>query len=227
MFKRRDRRPVWMIAAHMAWPRSGWQRALLYLRYRMRRIPDSPHRIARGVFSGVFVTFTPFFGLHFLMAAGLAMAIRGNVLAALLATFFGNPVTFVPIGTISMNVGGFILGQPESAALESGRSIVGKFFDAWADLWHNMMAPFTSDQADWSRFMLFVNDAMIPYTVGGLIPGLICGLAAYHISLPLVVKYQNRRRKGLVASKLKQLAKRVPRKGGRSRKRKAREARDG
>ena len=226
MFKRRDRRPMWMIAAHMAWPRSGWRRAALYLRYRMRRIPDSPHRIARGVFSGVFVTFTPFFGLHFLMAAGLAMAIRGNVLAALLATFFGNPVTFVPIGTISMNVGSFILGQSDPAPFGGGRSIVGKFFDAWADLWHNMMAPFTGGEADWSRFLLFVNDAMIPYTVGGLLPGLICGLAAYHLSLPLVVKYQNRRRKGLVASKLKLLARRVPRKDGLPRKRRAGEARD-
>ena len=226
MFKRRDRRPVWMIAAHMAWPRSGWRRSALYLRYRMRRIPDSPHRIARGVFSGVFVTFTPFFGLHFFMAALLAMAIRGNVLASLLATFFGNPVTFVPIGTISMNVGGFILGQPESAAFEGGRSIVGKFFDAWADLWHNIIAPFTGNEADWSRFLLFVNDAMIPYTVGGLVPGLICGLAAYHICLPLVVKYQNRRRKGLLAAKLRQLAKRVPGKAGKPGKRKAKEARD-
>ena len=226
MFKRRDRRPMWKIAAHLAWPKSGWRRALHYLRHRMRRIPDSPHRIARGVFSGVFVTFTPFFGLHFLMAALLAMAIRGNVLAALLATFFGNPVTFVPIGTISMNVGGFILGQPESAALGGDRSIVGKFFDAWADLWHNIMAPFTGAEADWSRFMLFVSDAMIPYTVGGLIPGLICGLAAYYICLPLVVTYQNRRRKGLVANKLKQLARRVPGKAARAGKRRAREARD-
>jgi uncharacterized protein (DUF2062 family) len=51
----------------------------------MKRLPDSPERIARGVWAGVFVTFTPLFGMHFIVAALLAKLMKGNILAALMA----------------------------------------------------------------------------------------------------------------------------------------------
>ena len=79
--------------------------------------PIRPHRIARGIFAGVFTTFTPFFGLHFVVAAILARLMRGNILAALLATFFGNPLTYVPIGVVSLKTGHFLLGLAAAALM--------------------------------------------------------------------------------------------------------------
>ena len=58
--------------AEFVWPRGGWARAFHYVKHRMRRLPDSPERIARGVWAGVFVTFTPLFGMHFVFAVLLA-----------------------------------------------------------------------------------------------------------------------------------------------------------
>ncbi|WP_330448804.1 DUF2062 domain-containing protein [Paracoccus marcusii] len=49
------------------------------------------------------VNFTPLFGFHFLSAAAVAWIIRGNVLAALLATFVGNPVTLPFIALMSVS----------------------------------------------------------------------------------------------------------------------------
>ncbi|MCX8509052.1 MAG: DUF2062 domain-containing protein, partial [Rhodobacteraceae bacterium] len=93
VFRRRDRRPVLRALTELIFPRGGWKRATQYVIHRLRRLPDPPHRIARGIFAGVFISFTPFFGFHFFGAIAIAMVLRGNVLAALLATFFGNPVT--------------------------------------------------------------------------------------------------------------------------------------
>ncbi len=60
MFRRRDRRPIWQAVVQFMWPRGGWARAFHYVKHRVRRLPDSPERIARGIWAGVFTTFTPF-----------------------------------------------------------------------------------------------------------------------------------------------------------------------
>ena len=51
---------------------------------------------SRAAFAaGVFACFTPFFGFHFFVAAGLLpYVMQGNILAALMSTFFGNPITY-------------------------------------------------------------------------------------------------------------------------------------
>ncbi|MEL6961065.1 MAG: DUF2062 domain-containing protein, partial [Pseudomonadota bacterium] len=60
VFKRRDPKPFLRGALELLWPRGGWARAFHYVRHRLRRIPDSPERIARGIWAGVFTTFSPF-----------------------------------------------------------------------------------------------------------------------------------------------------------------------
>jgi uncharacterized protein (DUF2062 family) len=198
VFKRRDRRPVWRIVLEALWPRGGWARAARYVSHRVNRLPDPPHRIARGVFAGVFVTFTPFYGLHFLIAAAIAWVMRGNIVASLLATFFGNPLTYVPIGVVAMETGYWLLGLDKT--MQHG-SIGEKFVGAGSDLWSNIVAIFTPDRADWSELTLFYHEVFWPYLIGGIIPGLLCALAAYHVSLPLITAYQNRR-KGVLKAKL-------------------------
>lgn len=111
VFKRRDRRPILDVLLRFFWPKGGWGRAFYYVKHRLHRLPDTPQRIARGIFAGVYTTFTPFYGLHFIHAAALARVMNGNILAALLATFFGNPLTYLPIGIVSLKTGHFLLGN--------------------------------------------------------------------------------------------------------------------
>jgi hypothetical protein len=199
VFKRRDRRPFWKIVADFLWPKGGWSRAFHYVKHRLRRLPDPPHRIARGIFAGIFVTFSPLFGFHFLAAIGLAWILRGNLIASLLATFVGNPLTFVPIAAISIRTGYFLLGKDdgERRVMESlGRA----FTQAWMDLKANVWAAFTPAEADWDRLSVFFDDVFLPYLVGGILPGLIFGMIGYYVSLPLIAAYQNRRR-GLIKAK--------------------------
>lgn len=201
VFKRRDKLPWWKATLHFLWPKSGWSRAFQYVKHRVRRLPDPPHRIARGIFSGVFVTFSPFFGLHFFLAAGLAWIMRGNIVAALLATFVGNPLTFLAIGASSLQTGYFILGMRSMPEFEEHGTLGAKFVDAGRDLKDNIWAIFTDARADWTRLEIFYDEVFFPYMVGGIIPGLIAGMVAYYLSLPVIQAYQNRR-KGRLKSKL-------------------------
>nr|WP_324751493.1 DUF2062 domain-containing protein [Roseovarius sp. Pro17] len=169
------------------------------MKFRVTRLPDPPHRIARGIFAGVFVTFSPFFGMHFVLAALLSKIIRGNIVASLLATFVGNPLTFLAIAASSLQTGHFLLGTGGRRPDEANRTLAEKFAGAAADLKHNFLAMFTPEQANWSKLAVFYHDVFQPYMIGGIVMGLIGGLAAYYFSLPIIMVYQKRRQARLKA----------------------------
>nr|WP_255744389.1 DUF2062 domain-containing protein [Aliiroseovarius sediminis] len=180
--------------AEFFYPRGGWYRASRYVIYRVRRLPDPAHRISRGIAAGIFASFTPFFGLHFLTAAILSWIIRGNVLASLLATFVGNPLTFPLIAEVSVNLGNYILGQPSSIHLPQ---IITQIAAATSDFWSNITAPITGKDVDWARFSVFYDRVFLPYLVGCIIPGTIAAFAGYALSNPVIHAYQRRRIKKL------------------------------
>lgn len=197
VFKRRAKRTYARMLTDVVYPRGGWTRAFHYVRHRVRRLPDSPHSIARGIFAGVFVSFTPFFGLHFLLAALGARLLRGNILGSLLATFVGNPLTFPVIGFVSLKLGHLILGTTFNERVHN--SLLATFAGAGKDMKANFLALFTEDTANWHRLYNFYNEIFLPYLIGGIIPGLIAGLVCYYLSEPVIAAYQKRRRKKLKA----------------------------
>ncbi len=189
IFKRRSPRSYAEIVSESVYPRGGWQRALRYAALRLRRLPDPARKISRGIAAGVFMSFTPLFGLHFLLAAILAVMIRGNVLAALLATFFGNPFTFPMIASLSTGLGFWMIGE-EGVPLSR---IVLAFADASLDFWRNFLAIFTPETANWQGLALFWKRIFLPYLVGGLTLGIAAGMASYLLSSPLIAAYQKAR----------------------------------
>lgn len=194
VFRRRDRLPFLARFGNFLYPKGGWGRAASYVWHRLRRLPDAPHRIARGVFSGILVSFTPLFGFHFLLAALVAYLIRGNIIAALLATFLGNPLTFPFIAGSALATGNWIFGH---AGEFSFPELTAAFSRAGAELWHNARSAFAGEPAHWSNLARFYDRVFLPYLVGGVLPGTASGLAGYYVALPLVTAYQNRRRKRL------------------------------
>jgi len=194
VFKRRTKRSWLTIVAESFYPRGGWGRAASYIAHRLRRLPDTPHKIARGIGAGVFVSFTPFFGFHFLLAALVNLVLRGNMLAALMATFFGNPLTFPLIATVSLELGNLMLGRPAPEAI---RGTATAFAEAASELWRNLRAMFTAEVPHWDSLAGFFDAVFLPYLVGGLLPGLAAGVAAYFISAPVITAYQKLRRRKL------------------------------
>ena len=199
MFKRRDKRPAWKVVVDVLYPKGGWSRAFQYIKFRLKRLPDPPKKVARGIWAGVFTTFTPLYGFHFFIAILIARVFQGNILAALLGTFFGNPLTYIPIGLVSMQTGHFLLGT--QLQNETRRSFVGKFLDAGKDLKDNSIAVLSGEPVEWSNIVVFYHEVFFPYLVGGILPGIIAATVCYYLCIPLVRAYQNRR-KGVLIAKL-------------------------
>lgn len=193
MFKRKPQSWTQWSKAQV-YPRGGFKRAIRYNWHRLRRLPDPPHRIARGVFAGTFVNFPPIFGFQIVAAAGLAYLMRGNILAAILATLLSNPVTTPVIALVSLELGHWMLGTPEGVSLNG---VFAAFAGAGGDLWHNFLAIFTQESAHWEGLLRFWNHIYLPYLVGSILPGIACSLALYWLTVPALTAYQALRRRRL------------------------------
>ena len=185
VFKRRDKLPWGTRIKEWFAPKKGWRRGIEYLSLRMQRLPDSANSIALGFACGVYASFTPFFGFHFVIAAGLAWLFRSNLYASAVGTFFGNPITFGFIMWSSLTIGEAIMGIDTSLAEEL--KTLG-FLDKLILLLQN------------------IPTLVVPYFVGGLIPGITCAVICYFILIPVVRAYQQRRRKRLMERARKRLA---------------------
>lgn len=220
VFRRKNKLGLFQALRQILYPRGGWSRAISYLGHRLTRIKDSPHKISRGIAAGVFVSFTPFFGFHFFLAAIIAFLIRGNILSAILATFFGNPITFPLISGGSLWLGTLLLGRDFSdAQFKSSRN---SFNEVMGELYHNIKSIFNPTSWEWletAEFFVtlwgniseFINIFLFPYLVGGLIPGVIFAFLFYVGSVPIISIYQNRR-KGKMKQKWKKLKNRAVKK---------------
>jgi len=194
VFKRRSPRNFRQSLVNFFVPGGGWGRSANYVMHRLRRLPDKPERIAKGIAAGVGVSCLPLFGLHFIAAASVAWALRGNIFASLLATFFGNPFTFPIIVVSSMELGNFILGREKTIKASEAMSAFGAI---WGELWRNFLALFTPEPIVWEKLGKFGMDVFVPYMLGGSIIGAVCGVIAYFLSLPLIRAYRSRRLKKL------------------------------
>ena len=202
VFKRRDKRSTVEQIRDAVYPKKGWRRAANYVAHRIKRLPDTPHKIALGFACGVFVSFSPLFGFHFVYAGLCAFLVRGNVLASLLGTFFGNPFTFPLIATLSLSTGQWALGMPEDtgalALLNAG--VTG--------LWHSLLSLVWLSEPRWGAVQLFFDRLFVPYFFGGILPGLAASIGTYFLARPVVAAYQKRRREKLIerTSKRRKLA---------------------
>jgi len=201
LFNRRTKQSFREYIHGLIYPRQGWRRTFGYFVHRLKRLPDSPHKIALGFACGIFVCFTPFFGLHVLLAALLALVIRGNVLAALIGTLFGNPFTFPVIGTICYRFGHFLLGLGrEDPRTETLRSAFGRAATEFRQNIENMLE---SRPVSWDGVNDLIQLTLMPYFVGGAFIGVVFSALIYVVARSLVQAYQNRRKRLLAARRIR------------------------
>ena len=110
----------------LAWPRGGLRGFPAMLDRALRR-KTAPHSIALGMAAGAFASALPFLGLHMAIAALLAWAIGGNLVAAVIGTWVGNPFSFPFIWFAAFESGHYLLGtQGDFAALTMSWSALGE-----------------------------------------------------------------------------------------------------
>ncbi|MEM8871216.1 MAG: DUF2062 domain-containing protein [Pseudomonadota bacterium] len=197
VFKRRKPLPWGRRITDAIYPRTGWRRAFEYFGHRLKRLPDSPHKIALGFSCGVFVSFSPLFGLHFLYAGLCALIVRGNVLAAFIGTFVGNPLTFPIFATASLGLGRWMFGV--TGGPEGFASVKDSFLGAFSGLWQSLLSLAGFGEPAWGKLAVFWWEIFLPYFVGGILPGLIMATVFYVLARPLIAAYQMRRRSRMLA----------------------------
>ena len=167
------------------WPRRGWKRAWGYVVRRVSRLSGSPHTVALGFSAGVFASFTPFMGFHFMIGFLLAYLLRGSMIASAFGTFIGNPITFPFIWILTYRSGLFLLGMdvPENITVElQGVSWILLIEDP-NRLW----------QQFWDQLWPLIR----PMTVGGVPIGITIAILFYFPLRMAVSAYQNKRRERL------------------------------
>lgn len=116
MFKRKTKPKFRKRLLNLIWPNGGWKRYGQYILLRLKRLKGTPKEIAAGVACGVAISFTPFVGFHFMLAAITAWFVNGNILASAIGTAAGNPWTFPFIWMAVLYTGRSLLGMGSAAA---------------------------------------------------------------------------------------------------------------
>ncbi len=139
---------------------------------RLLAIDDPPERTALAFSIGVFIAFSPFLGLHTIMATALAFIFRFNKIAIYTGTFINNPfLTLAPIIVASYATGAYVMGRPLALPAE-GLELLKNPHLLTADYWRQLFAH--------SR------DLLLPFSIGGMLLSVVCSLIAYPVTLRLL-----------------------------------------
>ena len=128
-------------------------------------LQESPQRTALAFAIGVFIGFSPVYGLHTVMVIVCAWALRLNLLALMAGAFLNNPWTVVPILGATYWVGALLLDRPDSPSFD----------------WHDV-----SFGAIYEQVMPYA----VPFFLGGCVLSLLGAVIAYPLAYYFVTKYR-------------------------------------
>jgi uncharacterized protein (DUF2062 family) len=178
MFKRRTPRTRGEKFREFMWPSMGIKRLGLYYKHRMGRLPGTPQFIAKGMASGVAISFTPFVGLHMIMGTIACWLTRGSLLSMVLGSLLGGNLWTLPlIWVATFKLGRFMMGH--------------KHWDS--------VGPVTQGDLAVDKFSLQMlvdhpGRLLLPMTLGCLPMVFIAWIGTYYLTLEIVQKYQAARK---------------------------------
>jgi uncharacterized protein (DUF2062 family) len=135
-------------------------------------VADTPERTAAAFAMGVFFGFSPFLGLHTLLAIIVAFLFNLNRVAALLGVYSNLPWIIAPYYAIATMIGAKIIGRapPESFKTElAGLFQISVFH---GEFWHQLIT--------------ILKPWLWPYTVGSLLGAIAMAAVAYPLALAFV-----------------------------------------
>lgn len=124
-------------------------------------LDDPPGKIATGFAIGVFISFTPIFGLHTFLAIAIALVFRLNKLTTITGAWVNTPLTIAPVLVVSYKLGQYLLKQPPR--------------------------PFDYKNLCWAELKCYSGALLL----GSIIIGLITAAIAYMLCYWLVVRYRS------------------------------------
>lgn len=207
VFKRRVQPSLLRRMLDFLWPAKGFVRGWRYIRHRLERLNDTPSKIALGFACGAFASFTPFFGLHFIIAALLARMLSANIVGSIFGTIVGNPISFPLIAGTCMATGNFLLGRNNTTT--DGEGIIQAFVEIGHVLKEGLLSAIGLAEPG-AMTWIYARDSltdfftvfMLPYGLGGLVWGIPVTIASFYIIRPAVAAYQKRRAEKLLKKKI-------------------------
>ena len=161
----RNNRDAQLKIAEWIYPSIGVKAWVKYTLLSLKRKDLSSHKIALGFAIGAFVSFTPFLGLHGLIAIAIAYFLGASIVTSLIGTLVGNPWTFPLIWAWCLSLGNFFLHRSTDHYTET----VMKF---------NLHSFLENTAMYWDKYIL-------PMCTGGIPTGILVGLFFYFF-----LKYQ-------------------------------------
>jgi len=125
-------------------------------------LDSHPGHIAAGFAVGVFISSTPFFGLHTILAIAVAFLFRLNKLTTITGSWVNTPFTVPPLLLGSYKLGAWLLGQTPR--------------------------PFSVSNLEWSYLKLYAEALLL----GSSVIGLAAAVAAYFICYWLVLRFRRK-----------------------------------
>ena len=101
MFKRKKSKDFYTKIRTYLWPEKGLLRNFLYFWKRLFRIPDNTYSVSMGFALGVFISFTPFFGLHLIISVVTSWFLKINIFSSIIGNLFGSIISY-PLMAIGM-----------------------------------------------------------------------------------------------------------------------------
>jgi uncharacterized protein (DUF2062 family) len=133
---------------------------------RVKNLEGDPHFVAMGLAIGVFISITPTIPFHTVLAVSLAILLRGSKVAAALGVWFSNPVTAPIFYWGSYKLGMYILGN---------------------------RAPFDVKYESILELLDLGMDVTIAMIAGGIILGILPGIASYFITRKIITTIRLRK----------------------------------
>ena len=133
---------------------------------RVKNLEGDPHYIAMGMAIGVFIGITPTMPFHTVLAVALAFILRGSKAAAALGVWFCNPITAPIFYWGSYKAGMYLLGNS---------------------------APFDLKYESILELLELGMDVTIAMIAGGIILGILPGIASYFITRKIMTTIRLRR----------------------------------
>ncbi|HEX5773381.1 MAG TPA: DUF2062 domain-containing protein [Geomobilimonas sp.] len=129
-------------------------------------LDSHPGHIAAGFAVGVFISFTPFFGMHTPMAIVAAFIFRLNKVTCITGAWVNTPLTVAPALIGSYKLGGLLLGRAH-------QDLVVK-------------------ELTWDFAVELMRDHGAPLVLGSSVIGFAAAVAAYFVLYYLVVRFRQK-----------------------------------
>lgn len=136
-------------------------------------VEDTPERTAAAFALGVFFGFSPFLGLHTILALALAFVFNLNRVAALLGVYSNLPWIIAPYyAFVTMAIGAPLTRYRLPRGFEGQIASLFELSILQGEFWH--------------RVMTILRPWLLPYTVGSLIGATVMAAVAYPLALAFV-----------------------------------------